>query len=247
MRFKALKLKERLNYMIRKIRTLAALVLPFCFQLNVVGQTIFSDDFSQPDGTQLNGTTPDIGGNWSVTSGSSSGIVINSGIVTTTGSNSPSSIDLMFANFTSTLGSNELLTMNFDVSGFTGSNVASGFAGISLFEGNNERFFIGSTSGSGNWGIAGLASTSVNVGANSGSFTYEYNTGAWTLSITGDSISGTSTANYGLDRIRIASDRSNIADIAVSSVEVSVVPEPSAYALIGGLIALGLIPLRRKK
>ena len=192
----------------------------------IIGTFIFSDDFST-DGT-LNGSTPDIGGNWNVTDSTSQSIT--NGIVDTS---EGSSTMLAFADFSSALTTGEILTLTFTSEELgSGTFANSSWAGVSLLEGGlagTEQFFIGNIGSDPDhgWGIGGFAVTPallsplVTAASQTAVFTYDYDSGAWTLSVGGSTDSGSAVAGMALNTIRIGAESNLGGNIAVSSINIS--------------------------
>ncbi len=203
--------------------------------------TVFLDTFDAPNGTALNGRTPDIGsGAWSVTSGSPT---INNGSVDTSSS---TAYTFAFGTFTQALTTDGNLTLDFSTLApadghFLGT---SGFAGISLFAGNIEEVFLGLPGQGGYWGISGTAIVGgtqslpgVTSAAESAEYDYAFDTGSWTFTVGGQTVTGQATPGLAFNQVRIGGDHNNIASINVSGVQVTAnyapVPEPTPLALAG--------------
>jgi hypothetical protein len=210
-------------------------------------EIIFSDDFSAAG--NLNGAAADIGGSWSVTSGNLS---IAGGAVDTAASNSGSA-DLAFASFSRNLGADETLVLTFNTIESSGNFATTGWTGISLYENGNEQVFMGSPGfPTAEWGIAGAAigstqtfAPSITTEPQTAEFDYVYNTGAWTFTVNDQTLGGTTSANLAFDQIRIGADSSNIADLAVSDINVTTtIPEPATIALTA-LFGGGIFFVRR--
>lgn len=203
---------------------------------------VFQDDFSEADGTDINGKAPDVGSNWSVTVGAP--LNIASSRLDTSGAARNA-----FGDFTTSLSAGNILTMTYDTSAL-GNFFSGGFAGVSLYQGGVESIFTGDTGGDVFWGVveSGVGETisTDNTTATSATFTYTYDDGSWTFTTTsGVNLSGTMASSMDLDRLRIANGSGG--DIAVDNltIDISAVPEPSSTALLGlGGLA---IMLRRRK
>lgn len=206
------------------------------------GATVFLDDFSDPDGTPLDGRLPNIGSAWDLTEGA--GLNVVGGRIDTTGAARQA-----FGGFTAALGSGQSLTLSYDTVAVAGNNSFNGYEGISLFVGNNEEIFTGSPNAAPFYGVAGGGLGGDQIGtdatpATTVTFTYAFDTGAWSFSTaTGGELTGTGTANLALDRLRIANG--NGGDIAVDNIKVDVVPEPGSFLLLG-IAGLAFISRRRK-
>ena len=223
------------------------------------GELIFSDDFSAPNGTLLDGSTPDVGSNWDVTGGAAQLTISNSAVDTSFVSGS---MTFAFGDFTRALTNGETLNFSFNT-GVSASNnfFTTGWAGLSLYTGGSggtEQFFLGSVGLEPYWGIDGAAAGGKQVFSNitsatqSVNFTYAYDTGAWFYSIGTNSMSGVTSSNLAFDTLRIGADFNNLASIKVEDVQVSVtsgaaVPEPSTYLAGGLLAAIGVLQWVRRR
>ena len=223
---------------------------------SVHAEVVFNDTFVAADGTLLDGRTPPTGSNWNVTEGASQ-LVINEGSVDT--SNVSPGLTLAFGGFTQSLSAGKILTLTFNTLEPASGNFATlGWAGVSLYTGGrdgNERFFVGSPGEVASWGIHGSAVTStampgVTQAAQSVSFTYNYDTGAWQYWVGTNLLSGSTSAGLDLDTLRIGADIDNVADINVSdvTVEITAIPEPSTYALLClGAVGAGYLRWRQRR
>lgn len=179
---------------------------------------VFEDDFSYDDGTALSGQTPDVGGAWS----GGGGWKANGGAVALAAGS-----DAVFANFTSALSEGQKLTVTFDtqeIAGFLGSS----WAVVSLFSNNSELAYIGDPGGDTTyWSIGGIANvtTADSNQANTATFTYEYNTGAWTFSTNASGYSGNGTPGLAINRLRVASggvEENKTGNMKLDSITVSI-------------------------
>ncbi len=181
---------------------------------------LFFDDFST-DGS-LDGLTPDVGGVWSVSSGT---FIVSNGIIDT----SLTATDkYAYADLSSSLASGETLVLTFTTEELgSGTFANTSWAGISLYSGGSsgtEHFFIGNIGSLSGWGIGGdpgsaLLSPAVTAAAQTVIFTYEYDTGFWTLNAGGSTGSGTVTSAIALDCIRIGAESSLGGNISISTIK----------------------------
>ncbi|MBK6833965.1 MAG: hypothetical protein IPG89_06695 [Bacteroidetes bacterium] len=108
--------------------------------------------------------------------------------------------------------------------------LTTGWAGVSFYTGGSngdEEIYIGSLGNTPSWGIDGPAMggpTQINwpSAVAEVKFTYDYDSGDWTLKIGNQTANGNINSNLELSTVRIAADISNYADIAVSNLNVVV-------------------------
>jgi len=207
--------------------------------------TVFADDFSEANGTAINGKAPDVGGaNWNQTVGA--GVTIQGGAIETQGGARE-----IIGTFTRPLGPGETLTMTIESLTSAGTVFSGGFAGISLYDGSTEELFVGDTNSStAGWAAAALAAGPDVISSGNTSepatvvFTYTYDTGAASLTVDGGTtFTGTLPANAAVDSLKIWNKNSG--DIKIDSIEV-IIPEPATLSLaLTGL--MGLAVRRRRK
>jgi hypothetical protein len=197
-------------------------------------QTVFLD-FTTNDsiGANIIGQTPDIGlGTLEGQSGGTLQITTNYCIDTV------GAARLVYGAFTSTLGPGQELTLSYNVLNFGPAFPNSGgFAGVSLYTGyssysnnvvGNEEQFTGEPDNGNQWGLDGTTTGRLGTGGNTNtpataSFTYVYNTGAWTFTTSGGvNLSGTGVADQPFDAIRIANGGG--ADIELNNLSVVISP-----------------------
>jgi len=197
---------------------------------------VLADDFSYANGTILSGQTPTVGaGTWT----GGGGWQVNGGAVALVGGN-----DSVYASFTDALSAGETLNLTFTtlpITGFLGSS----WAVLSLFEGASEVCYIGDPGGPTTyWTIGGgiNQTTADSNQGNTATLSYTFDTGAWTFATNGGTFSGTGTAGYAFDHIRIASagtSDSPAGNMQVDDLAVSIVPEPGSSAFVAmGLLAI---------
>lgn len=201
---------------------------------------VFSDDFSEPSSTVIDGKAPDVGNAWNEVTSTNITVGVSNTLDTT------GAARYLEAAFTDTLGAGETLTISFDA----GLKSSNGFGVVTLRSafGGAELFNLGTTWANGRGvGGAGGASFVGNVDATSTlipiTFTYEYDTGAWTYSGPNGSGSGAGTTGLALATLDVRNGSGG--DIIVDNLTVNIVPEP-ATAFLGGVGMLALLRRRRR-
>lgn len=172
--------------------------------------TVFADDFNEPDGTELDGKQPDIGeGAWKVTMGDA---IIRDNVFDTSGAYRKAayaSIPPMLNELSHVL----LLTIEAETS--ESAMHTAGWAGVSLYTGEEERIFVGDPNGAGiSWGLHPAGWQAQNAcpelsGKTIVTLRYDYRTGLTELfegeSTTGEALASEWIApNLVFDRLRIA-------------------------------------------
>ena len=247
------------------IRTLILLLGISVVPLHICrAQTTVFEDFTSGDvsGNSILGSTPIVGGAWQGSTGGqlfeygdSSG---NSSQATPYSMYTDGAARSVYGTFTSGLGAGQMLTLSYNLLGFGGAWPNSGgFAGVSLYTG----FISANSDGSENGGTEneftgepfnanqiGLDST-VSGYQGSGNttvptlltFTYVYNTGAWTFTTTGGvNMSGTGAADEAFNALQIHNGSDGDIDLDNLNVTISSVPEPSSLAMVGAGVILFL-------
>lgn len=230
-----------------------------CLSQAVKAETIGADDFSEPADTAINDKAPDVGsGNWSAGAQTISG----AGVLDT---NSVSEHSGSFLNLTRALGAGEILTLTFTSAESAGEMFTGGgaYAGMSFYIGGSEKFFIGDPGGGqpvNGWSLdgfaggSGLVQSGLGAEAVTGVFTYSYDTGNATLTVS-DGVDSASIARtydpaQAIDRFRIQSGGTGTPQtngIAIDSFSiVAAVPEPASLGLLAWG-ALGLMLWARKR
>jgi hypothetical protein len=206
--------------------------------------TVAADDFSDTDGTLLDGKAADVGGPWRVTGGGGDLDVLG-GVLDTTGAGRTGFLDFAGGK---TLGAGEVLTMTLTTLNPSGNNFfGGGYAGFSFFAGSDgsEVIFVGDTGGGEFWGLdqaitGGLTLSDNNDSNATAVFTYAFDSGVYALTVNDQlELSGTGAANLAVDRFRFVNG--NGGDLVMDSVLVDIspaaIPEPSAIVLLGGALA----------
>ena len=223
-------------------------LLLLAFSASLIGganaATVFADDFSEADGTDVSGKAPDVGNPWT-----GSSVLLASGRLDTSGA-----ARTVFGSFTSALGAGQVLTLTYDTFAVGGGNFfGGGYAGVSLYTAGEERVFTGDTGAGAFWGVDGGAINSApfissdDTATTTATFTYFYDTGNWTFATTsGVDFSGTAAVADAFDELRIANGAGG--DIAVDNinVDISAIPEPASLFLLG-LGAVGSCMRRQRR
>lgn len=218
------------------------------------GVIVFQDDFNGTNGTA---STPETGGSWTTGKYKITGNALDS----------RTSADFMSAAFTRTLGAGEILTLTFTTSG--GAFKADEALGFTLYDQDTAGEGLRNASvgkqaqgtvwlGHPGFGSGTALSSDIGVVATL-TYTYTFDTGAWTLHATdgmnSDLVSGTDTAGHAMnslqfmDRTTSPHNASNDSFLLIDSVsaDISAVPEPATTAVLLGLGALGVVLYRRRK
>lgn len=219
------------------------LALPVC-----KGAVVFSDDFSEAPGTLIAGKNPDVGGAWTGSAGSPAITISAANTLNTAGD-----ARTLYGSFAAALGAGEKLTLTYDTLNFNGT--FNGYAGVSLYTGGaggTEQVFTGCLGNYNSWGVDGAALGNIpaspenTAGATSATFTYAYDTGAWSMTtLAGVNLSGVGTAHLALDTLRIANGNGGDINLDNLVVGISAVPEPTSLALFG--TGMGLLLLLRRQ
>lgn len=212
-------------------------------------RTLFSDDFSEANGTLINNKPADIGGNITVTEGGAD-LDIQAGSVETQGARRVINFP-----FTQPITANDILTVTVGYLESGGTFFSGGFAGFRLMAGATtltEVGFFGDPSnstagyyvGASSAGTGGFQSTQATEPGNL-VFTYVYNTGAATLSFNGTQL-GTTTLAAAQPIRALQAENNGGGDQHFTSVVATAVPEPTT-ALMGVFAGTGLLALRRRR
>ncbi|MBN8457836.1 MAG: hypothetical protein J0M04_08355 [Verrucomicrobia bacterium] len=219
-------------------RTPLMLVLVIAATVPGNAAVVFSDDFSHANGTAIAGQTPDTGsGTWT----GGGGWQVNGGALALVGGS-----DSVYGAFTDALSAGETLTITFTTGSITGF-IGTSWAVVSLFDNSNsELAYIGDPGGPTTyWSMGGSianVTTADSSQANTATFSYAFDTGAWSFSTAGGSYNGTGPTGRAIDHIRIASagtSDSPAGNMKLESIAVTIVPEPgSALLALAGTLAL---------
>ncbi len=168
---------------------------------------VFSDDFNDADGTPLEGKVPDVGaGPWRATRG---GMEVRNGVLDTRGERRNAAFAPLGLPHLNDLTHIFLLTIEAHGPG------DDGWAGVSLYTGDQERIFVGDPcGGSGDWALHPVGWQAINAcpllsGKGTVTLRYNYRTGLAEL-FEGEETTGTPRASQWIapalafDRIRIA-------------------------------------------
>jgi len=232
-------MKLRIHLMILMI---AFFALPWA---NCKATTVFLD-FTNGDtsGANILGSTPIVGTTWVGTDG---------GTTFQYGANSAGNAEAtpysmytdgsgrtIYSGLTSALGSGKILTVSYNLIDF-GANWntnSGGYAGVSLYTGftgvagsGSEQEFIGEPNGANQIGLDGATTGNHDSGNTTVptllTFTYVYDTGAWTFTTTGGvNISGTAAAHKAFNAVRIANGNGADLDLNDLIVDISAVATP---------------------
>ncbi len=255
--------------MIKHIRTLTLLLGVSALPLSMCkAQTTVFQDFTSGDtsGANILGATPIVGGVWQ---GSDGGTLFQYGgnsaghtEATTTSMYTDGSARSIYSIFTSTLGAGQTLTLSYNLLGFGNGGFpnAGGFGGVSLYTGLTSANSDGSQNGGSENEFTGEPFNSNAVGLDSTvsghqtfgqptlptllTFTYVYDTGAWTFTSSGGiNASGTGAADEAFNSLQI--HNGNSGDLDLNNLTVTIVPEPTTIALVGAGVGL-LLAMRRR-
>jgi len=168
---------------------------------------VFADDFHDADGTPLDGKLPDIGaGPWRTTRGA---MEVRNGVLDTRGERRNAAFAPLGQPYLNDLTHILLLTIEGHGPG------DEGWAGVSLYTGDQERIFVGDPCGSsGDWALHPVGWQAINAcplleGISTVTLRYDYRTGLVEL-FEGEETTGTPRASQWIapglafDRIRIA-------------------------------------------
>lgn len=229
------------------MRLLVMSVLPF----SICKATTVFEDFTNGDisGAEIDASTPIVGTTWV---GNNGGAPLEYGI--TSGGASEATLysiytdgdgRVIYGGFSTNhssfiaLGSGQVLTLSYNGVGFGGAWPNSGgYAGVSLYTGytgtagsGSEQEFVGEPNGANQWGVDGATTGNHNTGSTNipavATFTYVYDTGAWTFTTSGGgSLSGTAVAHQAFNAARIANGNGADIDLNNLVVDISAIATP---------------------
>jgi hypothetical protein len=233
---------------IQHIPTLILLLAIFVLPLSMCKATLVFEDFTNGDvsGNAILGSTPLVGGVWQGSAGGATGYGVNQAgntEATLYSAYTDGAGASLFSAFT-TLGTGKILTLSFNLIGFgNGSPSSPGYAGVSLYTGfvnsgnaGAETEFVGEPSGAASIGLDQAVSGNHNTGNTNvptiATFTYVYDTGAWTFTTTGGvNLSGTGPAGKAFNALQVhnGGNGGNI-DLNDLTVDISSVATPTFAA-----------------
>ena len=238
---------------IQHIRTLILLLAMSTLPLSICKAMVVFEDFTNGDtsGAEIDGSTPLVGTPWT---GNNGGAPLEYGLTSGGVSEAtPYSIytdgdaRVIYGGFSTNhssiiaLGSGQVLTLTYYGVGFgTQWPNDPGYAGVSLYTGytgvagsGSEEEFVGEPSGSDQWGVDGATTGNHDNGSITNiptdvTFTYVYDTGAWTFSTTGGGtfLSGTANPHMPFDAARIANGSGSDIDLNDLVVDISPIATP---------------------
>lgn len=185
----------------------------------VAAEVVFQDDFSESDGTAIDGKASDIGGTWS--SGNAANEVNGNAFTQVDYGSGDSGVS-----FTRALGAGGVVTVTL-VTGPGSTFTAGGWSGLSIrpLSGGGTLSFGDSGGSNSEWEETDAhIKTSDSSAFNTVTITYAYDTGAWTLDTTAlpGSAFGTSTAGLAIQELRFWDDGSGGSVIEYDSITVSI-------------------------
>jgi len=234
-------------------------VLSTVFTPSAQAVEVFSDDFSEPNGTLLNGKSPDVGsGTWFIAATNGNLQEINGGVVdsftnptfpgpfTAFSSGAPGS---SFA----PLAAGQVFKFSFSTVESGGPFHGGNLAGFDLYAGlpGGSRAYIGSKGTGADaavWrvedGVGGAnALTAVSGEAQNGIFNYNYDSGDWNVSFNGGATyaqAGTLAPGIAFDRVRMSSSGGISMAVDSVAVDISTAPAlPTATIAFPGAVGQG--------
>ena len=181
---------------------LMVILMSVFMAMPVQAEVVFQDNFSEANGTAMDGKSSDIGGAWSSSSWVNQ---VQGNSFTQIGSGSIESV----ATFTRALGTGQTLTATI-AAGPSSVFTSGGWTGLTLkpLSGGGSLSF-GDSGSNNKWEETGTGTGSADSSApNTVTITYEYDTGAWTLETTAlpGFASGTATAGMSLQNLHLWDD-----------------------------------------